>query len=402
MPAWYPVVRLIVATLLMTLGATGMYSSVLVLEPAAVEFGTGRGAASLPYALYMIGFGVGGVVIGRLADRTGILLPAIIGSVALPAGFWVAAHTESIFTFCLTLFVLSGFLGSSFTFAPMVSDISHWFDRRRGLAMGIVISGSYIAGALWPQILQHYFDTQGWRETFKEFSILTLVLMLPLSMVLIPRPVLDDGEVDARGAARFPTRPLGFAPYQLQSLICLAGVSCCVAMAMPQVHIVPYVLDKGFVAQRGAEMLALMLGFGVISRISSGWLSDRIGGLRTLLLGSTLQCLVLLWFSVADTLPMLYAASIAFGLAQGGIVPSYAMIVRRFFPAGQAGWRIGTSLLFTVGGMALGGWMAGSIYDLTGSYTASFMNAIAFNVLNLMIAVGLLRKATRLAFAPAT
>ena len=224
MPAWYPVARLIVAMLLMTLGGSAMYSAVLVLEPAAAEFGTGRGAASLPYALYMIGFGVGGVVMGRLADRTSILVPAIIGSLVLPAGLWAAAQAESIFTFCLALGGLCGFLGSSFTFAPMVSDISHWFDRRRGLAMGIVISGSYVAGALWPQVLQHYFDTQGWRETFMDFALLTLVLMLPLSLVLIPRPVLDDAESDASGAPRFsPSAPWDSPRNQLQCLICVGG-----------------------------------------------------------------------------------------------------------------------------------------------------------------------------------
>jgi MFS family permease len=171
-------------------------------------------------------------------------------------------------------------------------------------------------------------------------------------------------------------------------------------MAMPQVHIVPYALDKGFAAQRGAEMLALMLGFGIVSRVISGWLSDRIGGLRTLLLGSTLQALVLVWFMFADSLVMLYAAAVAFGLAQGGIVPSYAIIVRTFFPAGQAGWRIGVALLSTLCGMAVGSYMAGALYDLTGSYTASYVNAIAFNLLNMAIAAGLLRQAIRLMTPP--
>jgi MFS family permease len=166
-------------------------------------------------------------------------------------------------------------------------------------------------------------------------------------------------------------------------------------MSMPQVHIVPYVIDLGFAAQQGAQMLALMLGAGVFSRIASGWLSDRIGGLRTLLLGGSMQALVLVWLMFADTLPMLYAASIAFGLSQGGIVPSYAIIVRTFFPAGQAGWRIGTALMFTICGMALGGWMAGVLYDLTGSYDAAYINAIVFNIANIAIAFVLLRRVTR-------
>lgn len=396
MPAWYPVTRLLVALVLMMLGGSAMYASVLVLEPAALEFGVGRGAASLPYALYMVGFGVGGVVMGRLSDRTGILLPALAGSLFLPAGLLAAADAQSIVTFCLAMSGLCGFLGASFTFAPLVSDISHWFHGRRGLAVGVVISGNYLAGAVWPTILQHYFDLQGWRETFQALAMFNLACMLPLALCLYPRPVLDEVEHDTAGAPRYPARPLGLSRAQLQCLVCAAGVGCCVAMAMPQVHIVPYALDKGFAAQRGAEMLALMLGFGVISRIVSGWLSDRIGGLRTLLLGSTLQALVLVWFMFADSLAMLYAAAIAFGLAQGGIVPSYAIIVRTFFPAGQAGWRIGVALLSTLCGMAVGSYMAGALYDLTGSYTASYVNAIAFNLLNMAIAVGLLRKAMRL------
>jgi MFS family permease len=163
-------------------------------------------------------------------------------------------------------------------------------------------------------------------------------------------------------------------------------------MAMPQIHIVPYVMDLGHPAIRGAEMLGLMLGFGVISRIGSSWLSDRIGGLATLVLGSALQVAVLIAFLTGNSLVFLYGISIAFGLSQGGIVPSYTIILRAFFPPKQAGWRISTSFLFTVAGMAFGGWIAGLLYDLTGSYTVSFLNAIGFNILNLWIAASLLKK----------
>jgi MFS family permease len=226
--------------------------------------------------------------------------------------------------------------------------------------------------------------------------------MLPLSAVLYRRPPVSPEPAPSESGAG-PRRPLGFSPTQLQCLICAAGIGCCAAMAMPQVHIVAYATDLGHAAARAAEMLSLMLGFGIVSRLASGWISDRIGGLNTLLLGSFLQCCVLAAFLVADSLVALYAFSVAFGLAQGGIVPSYAIIVRTFFPNREAGWRIGMALLFTILGMALGGWMAGALYDLTGSYTLSFVNAIAFNLLNMAIAAKLLRraKAQGKAFAPA-
>ena len=284
--------------------------------------------------------------------------------------------------------------GAAATFGPLVADISHWFIRRRGLAIAVVISGTYVAGALWPPILQHYFDAIGWRDTFVGFGIFSLPTMLALSLVLIRKPPALVEPATAKG----PTghfRPLGFSPTNLQCLICAAGVGCCVAMAMPQVHIVPYATDLGYSAARGAEMLSLMLGFGIISRLFSGWLSDRIGGFGTLIVGSSLQVTVLAAFLMADTLTALYILSIVFGLSQGGIVPSYAIIIRGVFPANQAGWRIGAALFATTAGMALGGWMAGVLFDLTGSYTASFLNAILFNFANMAIAVILLRRARR-------
>jgi MFS family permease len=387
----YPIVRLIAALLLMTLGGSAMYSTIVVLKPVAAEFGVNRGLASLPYMLFMLGFGIGGVVMGRVADRVGIGPLAVLASLALPAGFVAAAHAETLWQFCLAIGVLSGLLGASTTFAPVVSDISHWFDKRRGLAVAIVISGTYLAGTIWPPILQYSIDLNGWRQTFMNFGWFVLCTMLPLCALLYRRAPLSEDSVEA-GHSGVAAKPLGFSRTTLQCLICAAGVGCCVAMAMPQVHILAHVTDLGYAAAHGTVMLSCMLGFGVISRLVSGWISDRIGGLRTLLLGSFLQALVLAGFLTTNTLGGLYALSIAFGLSQGGIVPSYALIIRRFFPASEAGWRIGAALLFTIIGMALGGWMAGALYDLTGSYTVSFINAIAFNVMNMAIAGVLLRR----------
>ena len=387
----YPLIRLTTALALMTLGCSAMYAGVMVLEPLALELGTGRGNSSLIYGTFMIGFALGGVFMGRLADRMGIMIPALIGSLALPAGFYLAAHASSILEICLAFSLLCGFLGSSFSMAPLIADISHWFNRRRGLAVGIAFSGSYIAGAIWPPILQRMFDAQGWRESFIDLALLTLIFMALLSLLLYPRPPTNE-QLPTAGSANSTLTNSAISAGTLQSLICLAGFGCCVAMAMPQIHIVPYVMDLGHPAIRGAEMLGLMLGFGVISRVGSGWLSDRIGGLATLLLGSALQLAVLIAFLTGNSLVFLYGISIAFGLSQGGIVPSYTIILRAFFPPKQAGWRISTSFLFTVAGMAFGGWIAGLLYDLTGSYTVSFLNAIGFNILNLWIAASLIKK----------
>jgi MFS family permease len=393
--AWW---RLAVSLALMTLGGVGMYGVTVVLPPIQAEFGVARGDASLPYTLTMIGFGLGGILMGRLSDRFGVMVPVLGGAVGLGLGFVAAGVSTSLWQFSIAQGLLIGLLGTSATFAPLVADTSRWFTRRRGIALAICMSGNYLAGALWPPVIQHFIDGVGWRQTYIGIGIFCLLLMLPLALVLRRRPpaMPDPAPVAAAQVSAPPgERPLGLSPGTLQALLCVAGVSCCVAMSMPQVHIVAYCTDLGFGAARGAEMLSIMLGMGIASRLISGWISDHIGGLRTLLLGSVLQTVALLMFLPFDGLVPLYLISGLFGLFQGGIVPSYALIVREHFSPLQAGARVGTVLMATLFGMALGGWMSGAIFDLTGNYQAAFLNGIAFNLLNVGIVVFLLRRARR-------
>jgi MFS family permease len=391
----YAWLRLVVSVLLMTIGGSGMYAVTVVLPAIQAEFGVARGDASLPYTVTMIGFGLGGVAMGRLADRFGVMLPVLVGGVGLGAGFICAGLAPGLWTFCLAQGLLLGLLGTSATFAPLVSDTSLWFDRRRGIALAICMSGNYVAGAVWPPVMQHFIDGHGWRNTYIGMGVFCLATIVPLAFLLRPRPPLAAVAAPAAGpepAVSDGQRPFGLSTGTAQTLLCIAGVACCVAMSMPQVHIVAYCSDLGFGAARGAEMLSLMLGMGVLSRLVSGWISDRIGGLRTLLLGSVLQGVALLCFLPAAGMMSLYAVSAMFGLFQGGIVPSYALIVRQHFPPSQAGARVGTVLMATLFGMALGGWMSGAVFDLTGSYRAAFLNGIAWNALNLAIVLFLLHK----------
>jgi MFS family permease len=393
--------RLALSLLLMTIGGSGMYSITVVLPEIQREFGVARGDASLPYTLTMIGFGVGGILMGRLADRFGVMVPVMVGAVGLGLGFIGAGLAPGLALFCLAQGLFVGLLGTSATFAPLVADTSQWFDRRRGIALAICMSGNYTAGAVWPPVMQYFIDSVGWRQTYVGMGIFCLASMLPLALVLRRRPPPQAPaavvQTPAQAAAAAATaRPLGMPPNVLLALLCVAGVSCCVAMSMPQVHIVAYCGDLGFGAARGAEMLSLMLGLGVVSRLVSGWISDRIGGLRTLLLGSLLQGVALLLFLPFDGLVSLYVVSGLFGLFQGGIVPAYALIVREYFSPQEAGARVGTVLMATLLGMALGGWMSGAVFDLTGSYHAAFINGIAWNVLNLSIVGFLLYRASSL------
>jgi MFS family permease len=389
---------------LMTVGSAGMYVVAVLLPAVQAEFGVARADASLPYTALMLGFGVGGIVMGRLADRFGVMVPLLIGACSLGVGFIASGLAGGILSFALAQGVFIGLLGSSASFAPLVADTSLWFVKRRGIAVAVCASGNYVAGTIWPPVVQHAVAAYGWRSTCIALGVFSLLVMGSLAFFMRPRPPAAVAAPPKRGAAVPSDRPFGLSLAQAQGLLCVAGVACCVAMAMPQVHIVAYCSDLGFGVARGAEMLSLMLFCGIASRLVSGVICDRIGGIRTLLLGSVLQGTALLLFLPFDGLVSLYVVSALFGLFQGGIVPSYAIIVREHFPPKEAGARVGTVLMCTLLGMALGGWMSGMVFDLTGSYHAAFINGIAWNVLNMAIA-GFLwwrsRGGGRSAFPPA-
>ena len=381
--------RLLTTLGLVTLGNSGMYVVAVVLPAVQAEFGVGRGDAALPYTLMMICLGIGGLWTGRLADKHGITPVLQVGALAVCGGFVWAGLSGSIWTFGLAHGLLLGMLGSSSTFAPLLADTALWWNKRRGIAVAIAASGNYVAGTVWPPLVQWGIDTIGWRHTYVLLGVVCGAGMLILSTRMRQRPPLvvmapPAGLATTQVVAS--NRPFGLGVGQAQLLLCVAGVACCVAMSMPQVHIVAYCTDLGFGAARGAEMLSLMLACGIVSRLVSGLICDRIGGIRTLLLGSALQGIALLLFLPFDGLVPLYIVSALFGLFQGGIVPSYAIIVREHFPPQEAGARVGAVMMATLAGMALGGWMSGWVFDLTGSYHAAFVNGIAWNLLNLSIA----------------
>ncbi len=392
----YAWLRLGVTLLLSAIGGVGMWSVVVVLPEIQTAFGVDRAAASLPYTLAMLGFGVGGIVIGRLVDRFGVARPLALLVVALGLGYVAAGLAASLWQFALAYGLLVG-VGSAATFGPLIADISHWFRRRRGIAVAVCASGNYVAGTIWPPVVQHFVTTAGWRATHIGIGLFCVVTMLPLALALRRRAPAARLAPAAAGAT--PQAALGLTPGALQAVLAVAGLACCAAMAMPQAHIVAYCGDLGYGVARGATMLSLMLGFGIISRIGSGWVADRLGGVATLLLGSSLQGLALLLFLGFDSLTSLYVISALFGLFQGGIVPSYAIITREYFPPGEAGTRVGIVLMATLVGMALGGWMSGEIFDLTGSYRDAFANGVAWNLLNGSIALWLLLRWRRWAIA---
>ena len=385
--------RLAAAVAVGVIGSAGMWSIPVALPLVQADFGIARADASLPYTLAMMGFALGGVALGRLCDRFGVMVAIMLGTLALGIGFVGGALAPSLLTFALMHLFIG--IGASATFGPVMADMSQWFVRHRGIAVGMAASGNYIGGALWPPLLQHAMATDGWRYTYLGVGVFCVLAMLPFIFALRRRapahPIVRMSEVATTG----PARNFDVSPNTLMALLCVAGLACCVAMAMPQVHIVAYCGDLGYGPARGAEMLSAMLGFGIFSRIGSGLVADRLGGAATLLIGSVLQAIALFLYLLFDGLVSLYIISALFGLFQGGIVPMYAIIVRQYFSPRELGIRVGIVLMATVFGMALGGWMSGVIFDHTGSYRVAFLNGLIWNVVNAAIALWLTLWPTR-------
>ncbi len=391
--------RLGLSLALSIVGNVGMWAVILVLPSMQAEFGLDRADSTIPYTLTMAGFAIGNGLIGRAVDRFGITR-ALIGAAILQAlGFLLSAMLPGFATMTI-LHVLVGF-GAAACFAPLIADVSLWFLNRRGIAVALIASGNYLSGALWPLLLAGTISDGGWRPAYTILGIAILAVVIPGALFLRrPLPIEAISQSDRISSAR--ARSSGFSPNTLTLMLGLAGIACCVAMSMPQVHIVAFCVDLGYGPAVGGQMLSLMLLGGVGSRIVSGLLADKIGGVRTLLIGSVLQTLALVAYLPSNGLISLYVVSTIFGLSQGGIVPSYAVIVREYLPARQAGSRVGLVIMTTIIGMALGGWMSGWIYDISGSYFLAFLNGIAWNLLNVGIVLMILLRTGRAARMPVT
>ena len=385
----YSWTRMIITLVVAIIINAGMWEIIAIMPAVQLEFGVDRAGASLPYTLTMIGFGVGNFVIGKAVDRFGVSLSLIGAALGVALGLYLATISTSIVMMSFAQLLIG--LASAVGFGPLIADISHWFMKRRGIAMAIVASGNYLSGSIWTLVLADTLSTQGWRSVYMILAFMTLAVVIPLALIL-RRKLPQDAHILAEAISSANAKTSGFSPTALACLLGVAGVGCCVAMSMPQVHIVSYCVDLGYGPAVGAEMLSLMLLGGVGSRLVSGLLADKLGGVKTLLIGSLAQCVALFLYLPSDALISLYVVSLVFGLSQGGIVPSYAVIVREYMPAREAGARVGFVLMATIMGMALGGWSSGLIYDLSGSYQLAFINGIAWNGLNIAIMLWLLMR----------
>ena len=385
----YSWTRLFIALLLATVGNIGMWVVVIVLPDIQQEFKIDRGTASIPFALTMVGFAIGNWVMGHVVDRYGITKTIILAATVNTAGYIAAMYVNNVYSLSILQFFIG--LGTAAAFGPLIADTSHWFLKRRGIAVALIASGNYFSGAIWPPIFNSTLQSDGWRDVYWILALSTVFIMIPLSF-LLTKKISEETARISDAASSDKRQNVSISPKALTILLSIAGIGCCVAMSMPQVHIVAFCIDLGFGPAVGAEMLSLMLIGGIISRLINGLIADKLGGVYTLLIGSTLQCIALFLYLPFDGLVSLYIVSLVFGLSQGGIVPSYAIIIREYLPGADAGTRVGFVMMCTIMGMAIGGWMSGWIYDLTGSYAAAFWNGIVWNFLNIAIVLFLITR----------
>ena len=374
----------------------------VALKPIAADLETARAIPSLAYSLMMIGAGVGGIAMGWWMDRLGVMQPVLFGSLMIALGALLASRAEGPAGLFVASGLLIGLFGKAAMIAPLVANVTRWFDRRRGLAVAILTSGQGLAGAIWPTVVQHFNDIVGWRGTFLYFSVFAALTMIPLALVLRPRPPVTAAG-GAAGLRAGEERELDLSPRAVQGILWFAGVFCCAAMAIPIVHLVSHVTDQGYTLEQGARVLSVLFIAGFVSRIAFGMLADRIGGLRTLLIGSACMAIMLFVFMFTKSYAGLLVAALLFGLGFSGIMPCYPLLIRLYFPVTEVGWRIAGQYLFSATGMALGGWIGGVIFDLTGSYAPAFAAGLAFNAVNFLLASLLFvrRRPSRLEPAPA-
>ena len=391
---------LVVSTYLVMTANGGMFLLVVSLKQMAGDFDWPRTVPSLAYALFFAGAGLGGIAMGWWYDRRGAGPVTLLGLAMIGTGAVLVGSIDSRWQLYLIYGVMIGLLGYASIYGPLCINVMRWFEHRRGFAVGLVTAGEGIGGTIWPPVFRYFNETVGWRDTYLWFGVFVLVTALPLSVVLWrAMPARGEGArneggrtVDTHDVARATARrPIGLSAFATQTALCLAIVGCCVSMAIPVAHLVAHASDLGHATARAAEMLAVALFISTVVRFVVGALVvDRFGGLVALLAFSGLQTAAMLFYAAVDGMLALYAVSALFGIGYGGVNICYPVLVREHLPPAEAGRRLGVILLFGTLGMALGGWLAGWVFDSTGGYTPAFLAGAAFNVANLIIILGLI------------
>ncbi len=393
----------VVAAMALVVASTCFGAPLIVtvaMQPVAADLGGYRSIPSAALSLAMLGTGIGGLTMSWLAERIGYRQVVILGAVMVCAGLLLSTGGQA-WQLYVGHGLLVGLLGNGAVHAPLYVYITRWFEARRGSALALIASGQYIAGAAWPPLFERAIALFGWRQTMAGFGLLVVAVTIPLAAIFLrAAPEQPEAKPGSAAAASRGT-VLDLRPNAVLALLAAAAFLCCVPMAMPASHLIAFCGDVGLTPAKGAAMLSLLLVCAFLSRQLWGWISDRIGGLMTLLVGSLAQVAAMSGFLLTQDEAGLFAVAAAFGLGFSGLIPAYMLTIRQLFPAHEAAWRIPTVLLTAMAGMAAGSWSAGVIYDHAGHYAPAFAAGIAANLANLSIVVALVLQWRRTSARPA-
>jgi MFS family permease len=377
-----------VALCIMAMSFGAAWIVAVALKDIAAEVGGARSIPALASSLAWLGSGAGGIMMGRLADRIGTRWTVIFGSLMIALGLAIST-LGAPWPLWIGHGLFIGLIGLGGINAPLYVYVSRWFDRRRGSALALISSGSYLAGTLWPPVFERAVFDFGWRQTMLWYALAEMIVVVPLAAIYFRHPPELIHPAAALHDSGKAARVLGWPSNLVFALMCGAAVLCCIPMAMPQGHLVAFCSDLGISRSVSALMLSVLLGTAFLSRQIWGAVSDRIGGLATVLISSAWQAAAMVSFLLTQNELGLFTVAAAFGFGFSGIIPAYVLALRELFPASQASWRIPTLLLFSGSGMALGGWLAGLLYDRFGYYAPAFATGTGANLLNILV-VGLL------------
>jgi MFS family permease len=372
----------VLAILALSFGAPWII--IVALKPIAAETEGLRSVPALANSLAWVGFGAGGIVMGYVAERVGVRWTVIFGALMIAAGLALSTGGET-WQLYVGQGLLMGFLGIGGMNAPFYVYVSRWFDRRRGSALALISSGSYLAGAIWPPIFERAIAYAGWRQTMLCYALVEIAAVVPLAAIFLRQPPELTLPSDTFPHASTRGTVMGWPPDLVFALLAVAVIFCCIPMAIPQAHLPAFCTDLGILASHGAAMLSVLLGTAFLSRQFWGWVADRIGGLDTVLIGSALQIVAMAAFMLTQDEVGLFTVAAAFGLGFAGIIPAFILAIRELFPGSEAYWRIPLFLLCSGSGMALGGWIAGALYDRFGTYMLAFAAGVGANAVNLAI-----------------
>ena len=371
----------------------------VALKDIASEVGGSRSVPALASSLAWLGSGLGGIIMSQIAGRIGTRWTVIFGSLMIGLGLTISTFGPP-WPLWIGHGLFIGMFGIGSINAPMYVYVSRWFDRRRGSALALISSGVYLAGTIWPPIFERAIITFGWRHSMLIYAVTEILVVVPIAAIYFSAPPEAPHPAMSLGTGSGSARVLGWPPNVVFAMICCASVLCCIPMAMPQGHLVAFCSDLGISRSVGALMLSVLLGTAFLSRQVWGAISDRIGGLNTVLIGSTWQATAMTALLLTQNEIGLFTVTAAFGLGFSGIIPAYVLAARELFPPSQASWRIPTLLLFSGGGMGAGSWIAGLLYDHFGYYAPAFAAGIGSNLINLLVVLVLVgRQRYRAAYA---